>query len=187
MLVSCSAYFSALKMESIYSTETSMDFHRITRRYISEDRRTLESYRCENRKTKHINMLMWRSNNYMHGPYPVLYNGGQTGSSSLENSLLFYSCWITQHFQATYVAEVISGGELTILWRQIDHYGDIYVLWWNIYSCNQWNGLSRSSIESALWSAMAVLWCDFKTQIVTDFSVFLNSFFWNLRFLFIVC
>jgi hypothetical protein len=32
------AYYSTLKMEAIYSTETSVDFHRTARCYISEDR-----------------------------------------------------------------------------------------------------------------------------------------------------
>jgi hypothetical protein len=36
-LVSCSAYSSALKMEAIYSSETSVDIQRTTRRYIPED------------------------------------------------------------------------------------------------------------------------------------------------------
>jgi hypothetical protein len=37
MLVSCSAYYSALKMEPICSSETSIDFQRTSRRYIPED------------------------------------------------------------------------------------------------------------------------------------------------------
>jgi hypothetical protein len=36
-LVSCSAYSSTLKMEAIWSSETTVDFQRTTRRYISED------------------------------------------------------------------------------------------------------------------------------------------------------
>jgi hypothetical protein len=36
-LVSCSAYFSTLKMEAIFSSETSVDSQRTTRRYIPED------------------------------------------------------------------------------------------------------------------------------------------------------
>jgi hypothetical protein len=36
-LVSCSAYSSTLKMEAIYSPETSVDFQRTTRRCITED------------------------------------------------------------------------------------------------------------------------------------------------------
>jgi hypothetical protein len=47
MLVSCLAYSSTLKMEAIRPSETSDDFHRITRRFISEDK-TLHSDRCEN-------------------------------------------------------------------------------------------------------------------------------------------
>jgi hypothetical protein len=37
MLVSCLAYFSTQKIEAICSSETSVDFHRTTLRYISED------------------------------------------------------------------------------------------------------------------------------------------------------
>jgi hypothetical protein len=36
-LVSCSAYFFTLKVEAICSSETSVDTHRTTRRYIPED------------------------------------------------------------------------------------------------------------------------------------------------------
>jgi hypothetical protein len=48
-LVSCSPYFSTLKMEAIFSSETSVDTPRTTRRYIPEDG-TLHNYRCENLK-----------------------------------------------------------------------------------------------------------------------------------------
>jgi hypothetical protein len=44
--VSCSAY-SIMKLEAIYSSETSIDFERTTRRYIPEDM-TLHNHRCEN-------------------------------------------------------------------------------------------------------------------------------------------
>jgi hypothetical protein len=37
MLVSCLAYSSAPKMKATYFSETSIDFERITRRYITED------------------------------------------------------------------------------------------------------------------------------------------------------
>jgi hypothetical protein len=37
-------------MEAIYSYETSVDFHRITRRYITEDR-PLHTLHCENLKS----------------------------------------------------------------------------------------------------------------------------------------
>jgi hypothetical protein len=46
-LVSCSAYSSTLKKETICSSETSVDFQRTTRRYIPEDS-TLHNHRCEN-------------------------------------------------------------------------------------------------------------------------------------------
>jgi hypothetical protein len=37
-LTSRLAYYSILKMEVIFSSETSVDFHRPTRRYVQEDR-----------------------------------------------------------------------------------------------------------------------------------------------------
>jgi hypothetical protein len=48
-LVSCSVY-STLKMEVLYSSETSVEFKRTTQRYISEDN-TLHNQRCENLKS----------------------------------------------------------------------------------------------------------------------------------------
>jgi hypothetical protein len=38
MLISCSTYIWTLKMEAIYSSETSVGFHQTTRRYVPEDR-----------------------------------------------------------------------------------------------------------------------------------------------------
>jgi hypothetical protein len=49
-LVSWSAYSSTLKMERIFSSETSVDFQRTTRRYIPEDS-TLQNHPCENLKS----------------------------------------------------------------------------------------------------------------------------------------
>jgi hypothetical protein len=46
MSVSCLAYSPTLKMEVIYSSETSVDFQWITCSYISEDR-ALHNHRCE--------------------------------------------------------------------------------------------------------------------------------------------
>jgi hypothetical protein len=43
----CLADSSTLKMEVTYSSETSVDFQRTTRRYIPEER-TLHNHRCEN-------------------------------------------------------------------------------------------------------------------------------------------
>jgi hypothetical protein len=48
--VSCSAYSSILKMEAIYSSETSIDFQRTTWRYIPEDS-IVHNHRCENLKS----------------------------------------------------------------------------------------------------------------------------------------
>jgi hypothetical protein len=48
-LVSCSAYYSTLKMEEKFSSETSVKFQRTTRRYIPEES-SLHSHRCENLK-----------------------------------------------------------------------------------------------------------------------------------------
>jgi hypothetical protein len=49
-LASCLPYFSTLKMEATCSSETSVNFQRTTRRYISEDS-TLHNHRCENLKS----------------------------------------------------------------------------------------------------------------------------------------
>jgi hypothetical protein len=49
-LVSCSAYSSTLKMEAIFSFETSVDFQRTTQRYIPGGS-TLHNHRCENLKS----------------------------------------------------------------------------------------------------------------------------------------
>jgi hypothetical protein len=49
-LVSCFTYFSTLKTKAICSSETFVDFQRITRCYIPEDR-TLHNHRCENQKS----------------------------------------------------------------------------------------------------------------------------------------
>jgi hypothetical protein len=43
MMISCSDYSSTLKMENIYSSETSVDFQQTTRRYIPEDTTLLQS------------------------------------------------------------------------------------------------------------------------------------------------
>jgi hypothetical protein len=53
--VSCSAY-SALKMEAIYSSETSVDFQRTTRRYIPVDS-ILRNHGCENLKSYVVSFL----------------------------------------------------------------------------------------------------------------------------------
>jgi hypothetical protein len=57
-LVSCSAYFSTLKMETIFSSETSVDFQRTTRSYIPEDS-TLRNHRCENLNSKDFNFTFY--------------------------------------------------------------------------------------------------------------------------------
>jgi hypothetical protein len=49
-LVSCSAYYSILKMEAKCSSEMSVDFKQITRRYNPEDS-TFHNQRCENLKS----------------------------------------------------------------------------------------------------------------------------------------
>jgi hypothetical protein len=49
-LVSCSANFSTLEMETICSSETSVHFQRTTRHYIREDG-ILHNHRCENFKS----------------------------------------------------------------------------------------------------------------------------------------
>jgi hypothetical protein len=57
-LVSCSAYFSTLKMEALCSPETSVDFQRTTRRYIPEDS-TLHNHRCENLTSMEETVSSW--------------------------------------------------------------------------------------------------------------------------------
>jgi hypothetical protein len=49
-LVSCSVYSSTLKMEAIYSSDTSVEFQRTTSRFIPEGS-TLHNHRCENLKS----------------------------------------------------------------------------------------------------------------------------------------
>jgi hypothetical protein len=49
-LVTCLAYPSTLKMEAICFSETSVDFHRSTPKYIPEHR-TVHGYRYENLKS----------------------------------------------------------------------------------------------------------------------------------------
>jgi hypothetical protein len=45
--LSGSAYYSTLKNESIYLSETSVEFQRTARRYVPEDS-TIRNHRCEN-------------------------------------------------------------------------------------------------------------------------------------------
>jgi hypothetical protein len=47
-------------METIYSTETSVDFQRATRRYIPEDR-TIRNHRCENLKSHIRKVFSWET------------------------------------------------------------------------------------------------------------------------------
>jgi hypothetical protein len=47
MLVSCLAYSSTPKMEAMCSSETPVDFHRTTRRYIPEHKETALSHFCK--------------------------------------------------------------------------------------------------------------------------------------------
>jgi hypothetical protein len=47
LLVSCSAYYSILKMEATYSSETSVHIQRTTQRIMPEDG-ILHNHRCEN-------------------------------------------------------------------------------------------------------------------------------------------
>jgi hypothetical protein len=57
ILGSCLAYSSALKIEMILSYEMSVDFIRITRCYVPEDR-TLHSHRRDNLKSNIITILL---------------------------------------------------------------------------------------------------------------------------------
>jgi hypothetical protein len=51
ILVSCSTYSSTLKMESTYSSETSVHFQRTTQIHISEDRTLRNRHSCKNFKS----------------------------------------------------------------------------------------------------------------------------------------
>jgi hypothetical protein len=46
-----------MKMEAICSSETSVDFQRTTRRYITEDS-TLHNHRCENLKSYFVELFI---------------------------------------------------------------------------------------------------------------------------------
>jgi hypothetical protein len=56
MLVSCLAYSSTVKIEATCSSETSVEFHRTTRRYIPEDR-TLHNHCCEYLKSYNMFLI----------------------------------------------------------------------------------------------------------------------------------
>jgi hypothetical protein len=56
-LVSCSAYFLALKMEAIFSSETLVTIQRTTRIYTTEYD-TLHKYRCENLKSYKVYRIL---------------------------------------------------------------------------------------------------------------------------------
>jgi hypothetical protein len=54
--ISYAAYSSTLKIEAICSPETSIDFQRITQRYLPEDI-TLHNHNCENLKSYKLNLF----------------------------------------------------------------------------------------------------------------------------------
>jgi hypothetical protein len=56
---SCLVYSSTLKMEALFSSETSIDIERTTRRYIPEDS-TLHNHRCENLKSYKYNYCLMK-------------------------------------------------------------------------------------------------------------------------------
>jgi hypothetical protein len=87
MLVSCLAYSSTLKVEVIRSSETSVDFQRITRRYIPEDKRTLHNYRCDNLKYYTLMVLLTAL---------ILYSSvaSLTSSSSVQRKVPVYTAHI---------------------------------------------------------------------------------------------
>jgi hypothetical protein len=73
--VCCLAYSSALKMEAISSSETSVDTQRTTRRYIPEDC-TLHNHRCENLESyKELVTLNFIQLNSLHKRHAVLQTG----------------------------------------------------------------------------------------------------------------
>jgi hypothetical protein len=69
MLVSCSAYFCTLKMEVIFSSETSADIQRTTRSYIPEDY-NLHNHRCENLKS-YVYIIVIITVCFRSFPYPI--------------------------------------------------------------------------------------------------------------------
>jgi hypothetical protein len=74
-LVSCLAYSSTLKMKATCSSETSVDFQRITRRYIPDDR-TIHYHRRENLKSyKNILVYIFYSLSLIHSqPYAIAFS-----------------------------------------------------------------------------------------------------------------
>jgi hypothetical protein len=56
MMVSCLASSSTLKIEEIFSSDMSVDFHHTMRYYIKEDR-FLHNHRCENLKSNKMNSV----------------------------------------------------------------------------------------------------------------------------------
>jgi hypothetical protein len=65
LLVTCLTYYSILKMEATYSSETSDDLQWSTWHYITEDR-TFHNHRCENLKSYNA-LQVWinQYGNYM--------------------------------------------------------------------------------------------------------------------------
>jgi hypothetical protein len=59
VLVYCLTYSLTLKMEATYSSETSTNFQRTTRRYIPEDKNLLY-HRCEKLKSYVIFIMLYR-------------------------------------------------------------------------------------------------------------------------------
>jgi hypothetical protein len=58
MHVSCLAYSSALKLEAPYSSETSVDFHRATRRCMSDDRKLRCSISFEKKNVMRLSVYL---------------------------------------------------------------------------------------------------------------------------------
>jgi hypothetical protein len=92
-LVSCSAYFSTMKMEAICSSETSVDFQRTTRRHTPEDS-TLHYHRCENLKSYKLYIHVFMGHRY---DYNVYCTRRSKGSVIWSYRLYFWkTCYIPQ-------------------------------------------------------------------------------------------
>jgi hypothetical protein len=94
-LISFLVYSSTLKMESIYSFETWLDFHRTTRNYISEDR-IISNHRCENLKSYIINILH-ASSFLLVVCFGLLFDPEDGDSTSLRNVITFLSDCTVSH------------------------------------------------------------------------------------------
>jgi hypothetical protein len=97
MLVSCLAYSSAPKMEALYSSETSDDFQRTTRRSVSRDRtvhHTVRRYiQCSLRRLIGLpdTGISRQTEGRLFGDHLISDSVSVTPSSVIEASIVFWS------------------------------------------------------------------------------------------------